>query len=44
MGGSGPERAVAMSLYWRIFRLNAAVLVVAVLLLLGPVTVSTPCP
>ncbi|WP_189219220.1 MULTISPECIES: sensor histidine kinase [Streptomyces] len=31
-----------MSLYWRIFLLNAAVLVVAVLLLLGPVTVSTP--
>ncbi|MEV5970212.1 HAMP domain-containing sensor histidine kinase [Streptomyces sp. NPDC051921] len=31
-----------MSLYWRIFLLNAAVLIVAVLLLLGPVTVSTP--
>ncbi|WP_055599703.1 sensor histidine kinase [Streptomyces aureus] len=31
-----------MSLYWRIFLLNASVLVVAVLLLLGPVTVSTP--
>ncbi|MFC8664883.1 HAMP domain-containing sensor histidine kinase [Streptomyces sp. NPDC057199] len=31
-----------MSLYWRIFVLNAGVLVVAVLLLLGPVTVSTP--
>ncbi|MFD5144057.1 histidine kinase [Streptomyces sp. NPDC058401] len=31
-----------MSLYWRIFALNAAVLVTAVLLLLGPVTVSTP--
>ncbi|MET7717179.1 HAMP domain-containing sensor histidine kinase [Streptomyces sp. NPDC005407] len=31
-----------MSLYWRILLLNAAVLVVAVLLLLGPVTVSTP--
>ncbi|MFD9035378.1 HAMP domain-containing sensor histidine kinase [Streptomyces sp. NPDC059567] len=31
-----------MSLYWRIFLLNAAVLVVSVLLLLGPVTVSTP--
>jgi two-component system sensor histidine kinase UhpB len=31
-----------MSLYWRTFLLNAAVLVVAVLLLLGPVTVSTP--
>lgn len=42
MGGSGPERGVAMSLYWRIFLLNAAVLVVAVLLLFGPVTVSTP--
>ncbi|MFF9148289.1 HAMP domain-containing sensor histidine kinase [Streptomyces sp. NPDC014861] len=31
-----------MSLFWRIFLMNAAVLVVAVLLLLGPVTVSTP--
>lgn len=32
-----------MSLFWRIFLLNAAVLLVAmVLLLLGPVTVSTP--
>ncbi|MER7763964.1 sensor histidine kinase [Streptomyces sp. NPDC097619] len=31
-----------MSLYWRIFLLNAAVLVVAAGLLLGPVTVSTP--
>ncbi|MFD6875455.1 MULTISPECIES: HAMP domain-containing sensor histidine kinase [unclassified Streptomyces] len=31
-----------MSLYWRIFLLNAAVFAVAVLLLLGPVTVSTP--
>lgn len=32
-----------MSLFWRIFLLNAAVLVVATaLLLLGPVTVSTP--
>ncbi|MEW2166038.1 sensor histidine kinase [Streptomyces sp. NPDC007084] len=31
-----------MTLYWRIFLLNAVVLVVAVLLLLGPVTVSTP--
>lgn len=31
-----------MSLYWRILLLNASVLVVAVLLLLGPVTVSTP--
>ncbi|MFE5680424.1 HAMP domain-containing sensor histidine kinase [Streptomyces erythrochromogenes] len=31
-----------MSLYWRIFLLNAAVFVVAVLLLFGPVTVSTP--
>ncbi|MDX3845188.1 HAMP domain-containing sensor histidine kinase [Streptomyces europaeiscabiei] len=31
-----------MSLYWRIFLSNAAVLLVAVLLLLGPVTVSTP--
>ncbi|QFQ95109.1 HAMP domain-containing protein [Streptomyces phaeolivaceus] len=31
-----------MSLYWRILLSNAAVLLVAVLLLLGPVTVSTP--
>ncbi|MEU7907412.1 sensor histidine kinase [Actinoplanes sp. NPDC049118] len=32
-----------MSLFWRIFTLNAAVLIAAtVLLLLGPVTVSTP--
>ncbi|MEU6621297.1 HAMP domain-containing sensor histidine kinase [Streptomyces litmocidini] len=31
-----------MSLYRRLFLLNASVLVVAVLLLLGPVTVSTP--
>ncbi|MFF2779578.1 HAMP domain-containing sensor histidine kinase [Streptomyces sp. NPDC058052] len=31
-----------MSLFWRIFLLNAAVLVMAALLLLGPVTVSTP--
>ncbi|WP_329190177.1 HAMP domain-containing sensor histidine kinase [Actinacidiphila glaucinigra] len=31
-----------MSLYWRIFLLNGAVLVVATVLLLGPVTVSTP--
>ncbi|MFI7490943.1 HAMP domain-containing sensor histidine kinase [Micromonospora echinaurantiaca] len=31
-----------MSLFWRIFLLNAAVLVTATLLLLGPVTVSTP--
>ncbi|OEJ35433.1 HAMP domain-containing sensor histidine kinase [Streptomyces subrutilus] len=31
-----------MSLYWRIFLLNACVLAVAVALLLGPVTVSTP--
>ncbi|MEU8617371.1 sensor histidine kinase [Streptomyces sp. NPDC048623] len=31
-----------MSLYWRIFLMNAAVLGVAVALLLGPVTVSTP--
>ncbi|MEV8588260.1 HAMP domain-containing sensor histidine kinase [Streptomyces sp. NPDC051180] len=31
-----------MSLYWRILLLNASVLVAAVLLLLGPVTVSTP--
>ncbi|MFJ8661940.1 histidine kinase [Streptomyces sp. NPDC093795] len=31
-----------MTLYWRIFLLNASVLLVAVLLLFGPVTVSTP--
>ncbi|MCB5163913.1 sensor histidine kinase [Streptomyces bambusae] len=31
-----------MSLYWRIFLLNAGVLAVATALLLGPVTVSTP--
>ncbi|MFJ9430451.1 histidine kinase [Streptomyces sp. NPDC101490] len=31
-----------MSLYWRIFLLNASVLVTAVLLLFGPVTVSSP--
>ncbi|GAA5015036.1 HAMP domain-containing sensor histidine kinase [Streptomyces hyderabadensis] len=31
-----------MSLFWRIFSLNAAGLVVATALLLGPVTVSTP--
>ncbi|MEV4811391.1 HAMP domain-containing sensor histidine kinase [Micromonospora avicenniae] len=31
-----------MSLFWRIFLLNAAVLITATLLLLGPVTVSTP--
>lgn len=31
-----------MSLFWRIFLLDAAVLVVATILLLGPVTVSSP--
>ncbi|WHX20257.1 HAMP domain-containing sensor histidine kinase [Streptomyces malaysiensis subsp. malaysiensis] len=31
-----------MSLFWRIFLLNAVVLIVATALLLGPVTVSTP--
>ncbi|MFF3619039.1 sensor histidine kinase [Streptomyces sp. NPDC002467] len=31
-----------MSLYWRIFLLNAGVIAIAVALLLGPVTVSTP--
>ncbi|MGX2998714.1 HAMP domain-containing sensor histidine kinase [Streptomyces sp. JNUCC 64] len=31
-----------MSLFWRIFLLNAAMLVVVAVLLLGPVTVSTP--
>ncbi|MER5962775.1 sensor histidine kinase [Streptomyces sp. NPDC002057] len=31
-----------MSLYWRIFLLNACVLATSVILLLGPVTVSTP--
>ncbi|WP_206745059.1 HAMP domain-containing sensor histidine kinase [Micromonospora sp. CB01531] len=41
---TGEEAAdVSLSLFWRIFLLNAAVLVVAtVLLLLGPITVSTP--
>lgn len=39
---AGNEGEVEMSLYWRIFLLNAAVLVAAVSLLLGPVTVSTP--
>ncbi|KOV54555.1 histidine kinase [Streptomyces sp. AS58] len=37
---TGDSRGV--SLYWRIFSLNAAGLVVAAALLLGPVTVSTP--
>ncbi len=37
------EEAMRGSLFWRIFLLNAAVLVIAtVALLLGPVTVSTP--
>ncbi|GAA1269505.1 sensor histidine kinase [Sphaerisporangium rubeum] len=31
-----------MSLFWRIFLLNAVVLVLAMVMLLGPVTVSTP--
>ena len=31
-----------MSLFWRIFLLNAAMLTIATILLLGPVTVSTP--
>jgi two-component system sensor histidine kinase UhpB len=38
--GGGGRRTV--SLFWRIFSLNAAGLVVAAALLLGPVTVSTP--
>ncbi|MCT9137498.1 sensor histidine kinase [Streptomyces violarus] len=38
--GRGGSRNV--SLFWRIFSLNAAGLVVATALLLGPVTVSTP--
>ncbi|MFI6809195.1 sensor histidine kinase [Streptomyces luteogriseus] len=38
-GGSGSR---SVSLFWRIFSLNAAGLVVATALLLGPVTVSTP--
>ncbi|MGW7138190.1 sensor histidine kinase [Streptomyces xanthophaeus] len=42
MLGDRPERRGAVSLYWRIFLLNAGVLALAVLLLLGPVTVSTP--
>lgn len=36
------RKGLQLSLYWRIFLLNAAVLTAAVLLLLGPVTVSTP--
>src|SRR5688572_9534275 len=37
------ERSFLVSLFWRIFLLNAAVLIAATaLLLLGPVTVSTP--
>lgn len=40
--GVGEGESRDMSLYWRIFLLNASVLLVAVLLLLGPVTVSTP--
>lgn len=39
-GERGGNRNV--SLFWRIFSLNAAGLVVAAALLLGPVTVSTP--
>jgi two-component system sensor histidine kinase UhpB len=45
MTGTAPSNEEAMrgSLFWRIFLLNAAVLVIAtVALLLGPVTVSTP--
>ncbi|MGW2272552.1 HAMP domain-containing sensor histidine kinase [Streptomyces yangpuensis] len=42
MLGDRLERRAAVSLYWRIFLLNAGVLAVAVALLLGPVTVSTP--
>lgn len=42
MLGDRLERRVAVSLYWRIFLLNAGVVSVAVALLLGPVTVSTP--
>ncbi|MFD8206238.1 HAMP domain-containing sensor histidine kinase [Streptomyces sp. NPDC059695] len=41
VAGEQEERTV-VSLYWRLFLLNASVLVVAVLLLFGPVTVSTP--
>lgn len=43
--GRGKYKRVSVatvSLYWRIFLLNASVLVIAVLLLFGPVTVSTP--
>ncbi|AYN33511.1 two-component system sensor kinase [Streptomyces albus] len=41
-GGAARTEDDAMSLFWRIFLLNAAVLITATLLLLGPVTVSTP--
>lgn len=44
-GDSGVSRSEgrhAVSLFWRIFLPNASVLVAAALLLLGPVTVSTP--
>ncbi|MEU3855007.1 sensor histidine kinase [Streptomyces sp. NPDC029554] len=39
---AGRSGARNVSLFWRIFSLNAAGLVVATALLLGPVTVSTP--
>ncbi|MFF4983506.1 sensor histidine kinase [Streptomyces sp. NPDC001046] len=39
---AGRSGSRSVSLFWRIFSLNAAGLVVATALLLGPVTVSTP--
>ncbi|WP_030421226.1 HAMP domain-containing sensor histidine kinase [Streptomyces sp. SCSIO 75703] len=39
---SGRSGKRTVSLFWRIFSLNAACLIVATALLLGPVTVSTP--
>ncbi|MCF1645745.1 sensor histidine kinase [Streptomyces indiaensis] len=39
---AGRSGSASVSLFWRIFSLNAAGLVVATALLLGPVTVSTP--
>lgn len=41
-GGVHCEEACSVSLFWRIFLLNAAVLVAATALLLGPATVSAP--
>jgi two-component system sensor histidine kinase UhpB len=41
-GGAGRNGTGNVSLFWRIFSLNATGLVAATALLLGPVTVSTP--